>query len=72
MALWPNKGEPDPRPAQGEPYRAVAAVRPAAPGVPPDAFGGLRLPVLPVPAVPRARTVPADAREEREPGRGAE
>jgi cholesterol oxidase len=33
MALWPNRGEPDPRPAQGEPYRrleAVPARRPAA------------------------------------------
>jgi cholesterol oxidase len=55
MALWPNKGGPDPRPVQGEPYRAVAPVRPAAPVVPPDAFGGLRLPLLPVPAVPPAR-----------------
>jgi cholesterol oxidase len=37
---------------QGEPYRAVAAVPPAAPVVPEDAFGALRLPLLPVPAVP--------------------
>jgi cholesterol oxidase len=26
MAMWPNAGEPDPRPAHGEPYRAVPAV----------------------------------------------
>ncbi|WP_433891893.1 GMC oxidoreductase [Streptomyces sp. CA-111067] len=52
MALWPNKGEADPRPGQGEGYRGIAAVRPAAPVVPEGAFGGLRLPLLPVPAVP--------------------
>jgi len=52
MSLWPNKGEKDPRPAQGEPYRRVEAVPPAAPAVPEDAFGALRLPLLPVPAVP--------------------
>ncbi len=28
MSLWPNRGEPDPRPAQGEPYRRVGAVAP--------------------------------------------
>lgn len=58
MALWPNKGEADPRPAPGGAYRRIAAVRPAAPVVPEDAFGGLRLPLLPVPAVPPTRTVP--------------
>ncbi|MFG1808864.1 GMC family oxidoreductase N-terminal domain-containing protein [Streptomyces sp. NPDC049040] len=58
MSLWPNKGEADPRPAQGDAYRRIAPVRPAAPVVPEDAFGGLRLPLLPVPAVPPARTVP--------------
>jgi cholesterol oxidase len=58
MSLWPNKGEADPRPAQGEAYRRIAAVRPAAPVVPEDAFGGLRLPLLPVPAVPPVQTVP--------------
>ncbi|MFF6960158.1 MULTISPECIES: GMC family oxidoreductase N-terminal domain-containing protein [unclassified Streptomyces] len=52
MSLWPNKGEADPRPAQGEGYRRIAAVRPAAPVVPEGAFGALRLPMLPVPAVP--------------------
>jgi cholesterol oxidase len=58
MSLWPNRGEPDPRPAQGEAYRRIAAVRPAAPVVPADAFGGLRLPLLPVPAVPPAPVEP--------------
>jgi cholesterol oxidase len=62
VALWPNKGEADPRPVQGEPYRALAAVRPAAPAVPEDAFAGLRLPLLPVPAVPPARAVADDQR----------
>ncbi|MEU4351997.1 GMC family oxidoreductase [Streptomyces sp. NPDC023838] len=52
MSLWPNKGETDPRPAQGEPYVRVAAVAPKAPAVPADAFGALRLPFLGMPAVP--------------------
>jgi cholesterol oxidase len=52
MSLWPNKGEQDPRPAQGAAYRRITAVPPVAPVVPEDAFGALRLPLLPVPAVP--------------------
>ncbi|WP_299023214.1 FAD-dependent oxidoreductase [uncultured Dietzia sp.] len=46
MSLWPNKGEADPRPAQGERYRRVAPVRPAAPVVPEAAPGALRLPIV--------------------------
>jgi cholesterol oxidase len=60
MALWPNKGEADPRPAQGEAYRQVPAVAPGAPTVPDDAFGALKLPLLPVPAVPPRKTEAAD------------
>ncbi|MFE2425528.1 GMC oxidoreductase [Streptomyces sp. NPDC059373] len=52
MSLWPNKGEADTRPAQGEPYMRLAAVEPHHPAVPKDAFGALRLPLLPVPKVP--------------------
>jgi cholesterol oxidase len=51
-AMWPNKGEEDPRPAQGAAYTQVPAVAPVSPAVPEDAFGALRLPVLPVPEVP--------------------
>ena len=43
MALWPNKGGPDPRPAQGEAYRRVAPVPPRSPAVPSTAFGRLEL-----------------------------
>jgi cholesterol oxidase len=43
MSLWPNKGEPDARPAQGEPYRRVKPVAPLAPAVPEDAFARLDL-----------------------------
>ncbi len=43
MAMWPNKGDPDPRPAQGAPYRRVAAVQPRNPAVPDGAYGALRL-----------------------------
>ncbi|MFE7189116.1 GMC oxidoreductase [Kitasatospora sp. NPDC057541] len=53
MSMWPNKGEPDTRPVPGEQYRRVAPVRPAAPAVPADAFGALRLPLLAVPEVPK-------------------
>ncbi|MDX3356916.1 GMC family oxidoreductase [Streptomyces sp. ME01-24h] len=52
MALWPNKGDADPRPPQGAAYRRVTAVEPRHPAVPVEAFGALRLPVLPVPRVP--------------------
>ncbi|MGW1230175.1 GMC oxidoreductase [Streptomyces sp. NPDC001515] len=52
MSFWPNKGEPDPRPEQGEAYTRLKAVAPQAPAVPEDAFGALRLPFLGMPAVP--------------------
>jgi cholesterol oxidase len=48
MALWPNKGEVDRRPALGTPYRRVAPVRPAHPTVPVDAPAVLRLPIVEV------------------------
>ncbi|MGW3632164.1 GMC oxidoreductase [Streptomyces sp. NPDC005122] len=43
-ALWPNKGDPDPRPAPGLPYRHVPPVPPRRPAVPATAPGALRLP----------------------------
>ncbi|MFJ1825885.1 cholesterol oxidase, partial [Streptomyces sp. NPDC088178] len=52
MSFWPNKGEADPRPAQGEAYERLAAVEPKTPAVPKEAFGALRLPFLGLPAVP--------------------
>ncbi|WP_149561818.1 GMC family oxidoreductase [Streptomyces cacaoi] len=70
MSFWPNKGEPDPRPAQHEPYRRLGPVAPARPAVPEGAFGALRLPVLPVPEVPRARV--DGAPEAPRDGDGAE
>jgi len=42
VALWPNHGEADPRPAPGEAYRRVRAVPPHRPQVPADAPGALR------------------------------
>ena len=33
MSLWPNAGEPDPRPTQAEPYRRLEPVRPRQPAV---------------------------------------
>jgi cholesterol oxidase len=52
MALWPNKGEEDRRPAQGRGYQQAPAVAPRRPAVPKEAFAALQLPLLPVPAVP--------------------
>jgi cholesterol oxidase len=53
MAYWPNKGEQDPRPAQGEAYVRLDAVEPKSPAVPAEAFGALKLPFLGMPAVPK-------------------
>ncbi|MEU4315565.1 GMC family oxidoreductase [Nocardia sp. NPDC024068] len=46
VALWPNKGEADPRPPLGEPYRRIAPVAPVAPAVPEMAPAALRLPLI--------------------------
>ena len=43
MALWPNNGEPDPRPALGQPYRRLDPVPPRHPAVPATAPAALRL-----------------------------
>ncbi|WP_328780903.1 GMC family oxidoreductase [Streptomyces canus] len=53
MSYWPNKGEQDPRPAQGEAYERLNPVEPKSPAVPAEAFGALKLPFLGMPAVPR-------------------
>jgi cholesterol oxidase len=42
MSMWPNAGEADPRPAQGEAYRRIDAVAPSRPMVPEHAPGALR------------------------------
>ncbi|MFC3501303.1 FAD-dependent oxidoreductase [Micromonospora krabiensis] len=42
LSFWPNKGEPDPRPAPGTPYRRLAPVPPRNPAVPPTAPAALR------------------------------
>jgi cholesterol oxidase len=46
MAFWPNRGEPDPRPALGTAYARIPPVAPSSPAVPPTAPGALRLPVV--------------------------
>jgi len=46
IALWPNKGEVDRRPEVGQGYVRLNPVPPAAPVVPPDARGALRLPLF--------------------------
>ncbi|WP_405647515.1 GMC family oxidoreductase N-terminal domain-containing protein [Streptomyces sp. NBC_00019] len=52
MSFWPNKGEADPRPAQGAAYERLKPVEPQTAAVPAEAFGALRLPFLGMPAVP--------------------
>ncbi len=48
-SLWPNKGQVDQRPAQGQPYKRLAPIAPEHPVVPADAPAALRhLPIEPV------------------------
>jgi cholesterol oxidase len=42
ISLWPNKGQPDPRPAIGQPYERIDTVAPVRPVVPADAPAALR------------------------------
>jgi cholesterol oxidase len=48
-AMWPNKGEVDRRPEQGQGYRRIQPVAPNTPAVPSDAPGALRLPRVEIP-----------------------
>ncbi len=57
-ALWPNKGEADQRPAQGEPYRRLDPVPPQRPVVPAHAPGALRN--LPIVAITSGSQAAAD------------
>ncbi len=43
LSLWPNRGEPDPRPEPGARYRRLEPVAPRAPVVPANAPAALRL-----------------------------
>jgi cholesterol oxidase len=42
FSFWPNKGQSDPRPPQGSPYKRIDWVRPSEPFVPSTAYGALR------------------------------
>ena len=44
LSLWPNKGEEDLRPVQGEAYRKISAIAPKNPVVPQGAIGELKVP----------------------------
>jgi cholesterol oxidase len=48
LSFWPNKGEPDVRPAVGEAYRRIEPIPPKHPVVPADAPAALRLPIVDV------------------------
>ena len=43
FALWPNAGDPDPRPSLGQPYERIAPVPPRTPAVPASAPAALFL-----------------------------
>jgi cholesterol oxidase len=45
-ALWPNKGEQDTRPTQGDPYQRIFPVAPKHPAVPAAAPAALMLPIV--------------------------
>jgi cholesterol oxidase len=49
MSFWPNRGDADPRPPLGEPYRRVDVVAPRAPVVPAGAPAALYRPRPPAP-----------------------
>ncbi|EOM75540.1 GMC family oxidoreductase [Rhodococcus rhodnii] len=59
-SLWPNKGEEDPRPSQGQGYLRLSPVAPKNPVVPADAPAALTLPIVEVtsgrPTVPEPGT----------------
>ncbi|WP_067660920.1 GMC family oxidoreductase N-terminal domain-containing protein [Nocardia harenae] len=61
VALWPNKGEADQRPALGAAYRRIAPVAPNNPVVPESAPGALRLPLVEITV--KGKPVPAPAGE---------
>ncbi|MFD2421493.1 GMC family oxidoreductase N-terminal domain-containing protein [Amycolatopsis pigmentata] len=42
FSLWPNKGEPDPRPDQSQGYRRLDPIAPKNPAVPPNAPAALK------------------------------
>ena len=48
MALWPNKGDADARPALGTSYLRISPIAPKNPVVPEAAPGALRLPIVAV------------------------
>lgn len=56
-SMWPNNGEMDLRPEQGQAYRRVVPVVPIKPVVPEQAPGALRLPITPVSRVPEAAEI---------------
>ena len=48
FAMWPNRGDVDPRPGLGSSYEQVMPVAPKTPAVPPSAPAALRLPIVSV------------------------
>ncbi|WP_394615388.1 FAD-dependent oxidoreductase [Lentzea sp. JNUCC 0626] len=46
FSLWPNKGEQDQRPSQGQAYQRINPTKPKNPAVPDQAPAALRLPIV--------------------------
>ncbi|WP_282778644.1 GMC family oxidoreductase [Nocardia sp. CC201C] len=58
-AMWPNKGEADTRPEQGEGYRRIAPVAPKQPVVPASAPAALVLPIVEIRGGGQSESTPA-------------
>jgi cholesterol oxidase len=67
MALWPNKGEDDPRPPLSAVYQRIDPVPPRTPVVPRGAPAALRLPVVALDAEQRRSEVSRPDRASRRP-----
>ncbi|MFD4183729.1 FAD-dependent oxidoreductase, partial [Rhodococcus sp. NPDC058514] len=63
-SLWPNKGEQDLRPAQGEGYRRINPVEPNSPVVPASAPAALVLPIVEIRSGGAAHEVSGGAAHE--------
>jgi cholesterol oxidase len=71
MSLWPNHGDPDPRPPLGAPYRRVAPIMPKNPAVPDGAPAALRGPTAQLAMRITARPMVVSAGTSRSRGRTA-
>jgi cholesterol oxidase len=64
-SLWPNKGEQDLRPAQGEGYRRINPIAPNSPVVPASAPAALVLPIVEIRSGGAAQDIGGGAAQEK-------